>query len=446
MMFRISPIAGIELSAIARGRATILNCVADPSFGDRSSQFSDASSMNLIVGAMRSVTKRRPQALGVTVAFHVNGLGSIAEVMQRLDALIERSSANVYYVRTTVPLRGAPGASGAGCAAAVGKRGDERRGSGAGSGAAGGKPHRRRAAPVEDIRPTPIIEGRVCEAAGMVGPHGGAYAIDTMCYVDAADVGRDLPYLLLRFRDRPPAYVSADPSPDDAREAASRAHRVPLARMIVHGESEEDLVAKLHDAMTPMQSRAPMAVPEVPAVRGAPVAPTRPIGGSEWMPSIDDVVSFYMDPIACIWTWSAMQQRGAGTHIEAADWPIEEWTRSQRPIMTDALHRLPTYVSMVRYVLTIPPIPIERSLLAQYHVEEEIIPNAHDVICHLDREPRTGGRGGDELFDKLLSVVGEIVIDPETPDSISFAYGALADAGQVFDYGECAELADRLWT
>lgn len=129
-------------------------------------------------------------------------------------------------------------------------------------------------------------------------------------------------------------------------------------------------------------------------------------------------------------------------------------------------------LSACRCIVKIPPMPSEEAFSFIARVETTIAPQILDQELLITRlEPYVASAAAssaaaaaasganvtrDPLFDKLYEKVDEIVEriakkdDKRTKkvdkhqDQITFTYGALLDAGQIFTYAECAELSSRV--
>jgi hypothetical protein len=93
-----------------------------------------------------------------------------------------------------------------------------------------------------------------------------------------------------------------------------------------------------------------------------------------------------------------------------------------------------------KYVVRIPPLRSERALAFQTRLEYTIDPSILDHQCTLTRYQDDLQ---DPLFDKMVLYVPDDAIRKKGGKLI-FDYGSLIDVGQVFTYGEKAELSARL--
>lgn len=85
--------------------------------------------------------------------------------------------------------------------------------------------------------------------------------------------------------------------------------------------------------------------------------------------------------------------------------------------------------------VTLPPMPSEDAFRLISRLELTIAPKIADQVFVIERIGND-----DPLFEKLYQRVEAT----DGSDLLSFTYGSLLDAGQIFTYNECAELSARL--
>jgi len=90
--------------------------------------------------------------------------------------------------------------------------------------------------------------------------------------------------------------------------------------------------------------------------------------------------------------------------------------------------------------LFIPPMPSEEAYRLLTKIEVTLIPDLVDREFIIERKKTAA----DPLFDRLYRMLGEEGYDmKKRREVLSFNYGSLLDLGQVFTYGECAEIVAR---
>jgi hypothetical protein len=107
--------------------------------------------------------------------------------------------------------------------------------------------------------------------------------------------------------------------------------------------------------------------------------------------------------------------------------------------------RFQDLVRRCSFEITIPPMPSEEAFRLLSRIEISISPKILDREFLLERREES-----DPLFEKVyqhLPADGSSESSSKAKrkeDKISFTYGALVDVGQIFTYGECAELTSRV--
>lgn len=87
--------------------------------------------------------------------------------------------------------------------------------------------------------------------------------------------------------------------------------------------------------------------------------------------------------------------------------------------------------------VSIPPMPSEEAFRVLSKVEIAIAPKILDQEFLFERS----GKTGDVLYEKMYQHIS--AASQKKADRLTFTYGDLIDAGQIFTYGECAELLRR---
>ena len=143
--------------------------------------------------------------------------------------------------------------------------------------------------------------------------------------------------------------------------------------------------------------------------------------------------NIYCDPVAC----ALLEQHGV-------PYPTVESLTATPDILKTQMEEcgkgLWSRLVWCSYKIRIPPIRSEQALAFQTKLEYRLDPSILDTLCTLARFPPSTN---DPLYDKILTFLPEGTTEKKS-SSIEFDYGALVDLGQIFSYGEMAELSGRL--
>jgi hypothetical protein len=345
--------------------------------------------------------------------FSIENIDSTGDLISALERSIDRREATVYYVRSSVPL------------APLFAKGVVRRDEkvvGEKSAISNSKTEQKS----KKLSPTAL---RSKEAFGFgmpriladikerTMPSQSPYMVSVSFFANPRQLGKSLPYLLVYFHDHPPVRPGIT--------------SIPVAKFKTIGGDKKALISSLHNQLQVFRLHpTPASSPTLPFVLGQ-----------------SEIEAFYLDPMVCLWNWYV-----------GGEWPTAAWLGSEKinKTISETLAGFLGMVDVIHYVLTVPPIPSEETVRFQVDIEDELLPDATNVICHMQCEGKD-----DVLFEKVRTSVGDIITDtfpkprragsankaraPKMIEEMSFTYGAFLDAGQVFDYGECATLASRIW-
>lgn len=141
------------------------------------------------------------------------------------------------------------------------------------------------------------------------------------------------------------------------------------------------------------------------------------------------LTNLYTDPHACVVRL-----------LRGLDWPTAD-SFGKKYMERLASYSVDGHFGEVAYTLFVPPTSLEEVYHLQVRVESSIYPISLELECVL----RKIG-SDDALYEKLLAALPDGTVSEKggSLPSIAFPYGALLDAGQILNYGECAELTRRI--